>query len=130
VPALGSGKCLLMVGAVEECGLFASRLLVGTRCPACKLWLAPPNVKLDCTRGVSMPGQLEVVQDLEGLEASRGPFSLFFCCLRGHSHCTCGASITRVHPKDPEQKVVDGGVLGAIFFELDLACSQRLLGKN
>ncbi len=54
----------------------------------------------------------------ETLRVSRPPgafFSLFFSCRRGHSHCACGASITRVHPKDPEQRVDDRGGLGSHF---------------
>jgi hypothetical protein len=60
-PALGSGERLLAVGAAEECGFFASRLLVGTRCPPRELRLAHPAVKLGCARGVSRPGRPEVV---------------------------------------------------------------------
>jgi hypothetical protein len=56
--ALGGGK---WIGAEEEGGLFASRLLGGARCPARELQLANPAVELDCVRGVLMPGRPEVV---------------------------------------------------------------------
>jgi hypothetical protein len=57
-PALGDGK---RFGAEEGRGLFASCPFVGTRCPACKLRLTNPTVKLDCARGVLMPRRPAVV---------------------------------------------------------------------
>ncbi len=82
-PALGGGE---RVGAKEGRGLFASCPFVVTWCPARELWLMNPAVKLDCARGVLTPGRPKVVQDLEGLAASRGPFFLLLFHLHGHSH--------------------------------------------
>jgi hypothetical protein len=57
-------------------------------------------------RGVLAP---KAVRDFWGLEAAGGLSSLLFSCQRGSSHCTCGAAINRVHPKDLEQWVDLGG---------------------
>jgi hypothetical protein len=103
---------------------------VGTWCPARKLWLAHPAVDLGCVEGVATPGRPKVIQDLEGLEASQGLFSLFLHCRRGHSHCACGASITQVHPKDLERRVDDGGGRGSHFLLLELAVFTEASGKK
>ncbi len=78
--------------------------------PACNLQLAHPAIDLGCLRGVSTPGQPEVIQYLEGLEASRGLFLLLFLGSRVHSHPTCGPLIPRAVLKDPKGGVdVEGG---------------------
>ncbi len=99
VPPLDGGKCLLPVEAVKGQILLVSRLLAGAWGPAHELRLAHPTVNLGGVWGVLAP---EVVRDFWGLEAAGGLPSLLFSCRRGHSHCACGAAISRVHPKDLE----------------------------
>jgi hypothetical protein len=102
VPPFDGSECLLPVKVVEGRILLVSRLLAGARGPARELRLAHPAVELGGVRGVLAP---EVVQDFWGLETAGGLSSLLFSCRRGHSHCACGAAISRVHPKDLERRV-------------------------
>jgi hypothetical protein len=98
----GRGMGLLCLA--PSCGDLVSRPRTPAREPRPQPWLHAGGC-----------GRPKIIRDLEGLEASRGLFSLFLPHRRGHSHCACGTSITRVHPKDLDRRVDDGGELWEPF---------------
>ncbi len=127
VPPLDSGECLLSVKVVEGQILLISRLLAEAWGPARKLRLAHPAIELGGVRRVSAP---EVVQDFWGLGAAGGLSSLLFSCQRCHSHCACGATISRVHPKDLEQRIDAWRGPGSHDFLLELAVFTEASGEK